>query len=230
MSKEKQRCGANVEKIIIDEFVPSNELEKEYLEAFDRIARLPKSYRNPNNTEHCYMIDMDIVEKALHRLEAIDNANPSEALECVDILKEDGCITTLYQGKALETIRQALLKAQEQEEMIVELCEYYGLDNLYPYDDLEEIEMALKNARDISMQQELELLGKLNKQEKVLEIIKKKVFPLYNHTMIINHYKEYISYSSAFYQFYEDVYDAEKYLLSKEEFDLLKRYFGNENI
>lgn len=47
--------------------------------------------------------------------EEIESANPSEALECVDVLKEDGIITTLYQGKALETIRQALLKAQEQE-------------------------------------------------------------------------------------------------------------------
>jgi hypothetical protein len=33
-----------------------------------------------------------------------------EALNCVDILKEDGCITTVYQGKVLETIRQALLE------------------------------------------------------------------------------------------------------------------------
>jgi len=58
---------------------------------------------------------LEIVEQALQRLEAIENASPSEALKCVDILKEDGCIITLTQGKALETIRQALLKAQEQE-------------------------------------------------------------------------------------------------------------------
>lgn len=65
---------------------------------------------NPNIQKY-----FDELEEILTEYEAIKNSNPSEALECVDILKEDGCITTLAQGKALETIRQALLKAQEQE-------------------------------------------------------------------------------------------------------------------
>lgn len=75
-------------------------------------------YREYTNSIYPYYEDFDLVLKALQRLEAIDNANPSEALKCVDVLKEDGCITTLYQGKALETIKQALLKAQEQEKSL----------------------------------------------------------------------------------------------------------------
>ena len=39
-----------------------------------------------------------------------------EALKCVDVLKEDGCITTMYQGKALETIRQALTTKSKKEQ------------------------------------------------------------------------------------------------------------------
>lgn len=52
--------------------------------------------------------------ESLQELQVIKEAKPSEALKCVDVLKEDGCITTLYQGKALETIRQYILKVQEQ--------------------------------------------------------------------------------------------------------------------
>lgn len=39
-------------------------------------------------------------------------------MKCVGVLKEDDCITTLVQGKALETIRQYILKAQEQEKAL----------------------------------------------------------------------------------------------------------------
>ena len=54
-------------------------------------------------------------KQALTELKQIKETKASEALKCVDVLKEDGCITTLYQGKALETIRQYILKAQKQE-------------------------------------------------------------------------------------------------------------------
>lgn len=71
-------------------------------------------------------------QQALQRLEAIDNANPSEALKCVGVLKEDDCITTLVQGKALETIRQYILKAQEQEKLLkVILKKRIDLESFY---------------------------------------------------------------------------------------------------
>ena len=59
-----------------------------------------------------------IIEEALTELKAIKESKPSEALNCVDILKEDGCITTLYQAKALNTIRGYILKAQELEKVL----------------------------------------------------------------------------------------------------------------
>ena len=69
--------------------------------------------------------DFDIVEQALQRLETIDNANPSEALKCLEGLncglKDDKAIhiTLGYFEKAYPTIKQALLKTQEQEEDII---------------------------------------------------------------------------------------------------------------
>lgn len=62
--------------------------------------------------------DFDILEQAITELKAIKETNPSEALKCVGVLKEEDCITTLVQGKALETIRQYILKAQEQEKIL----------------------------------------------------------------------------------------------------------------
>ena len=141
-------------------------MSKEYLEAFEVI-------RNKFiDLFHEDIPDFDIVDNALNRLESIDNSEPSEALECLERIGAE----KLARGELirnddkvepyLNTIKQALLKAQGQNEVIVELCEYYGLDNLYPYDDLDTIEHYLKNARDISSKQRLELLGKLNKLEK----------------------------------------------------------------
>ena len=60
----------------------------------------------------------ETIKQALTELKAIKEAKPSEALRCVGVLKEEDCITTLVQGKALETIRQYILKAQEQEKVL----------------------------------------------------------------------------------------------------------------
>ena len=60
------------------------------------------------------------MKKCYQRLEAIDNSNPSEALECLEYLY---CNPTDYnsndRAKDYDTIKQALLKAQEQEEDII---------------------------------------------------------------------------------------------------------------
>ena len=57
-------------------------------------------------------------ELKAQKYDDLNNANLNEALECVEALKEDGCITTLYQGKALETIRQALLQAEQYKKVL----------------------------------------------------------------------------------------------------------------
>ncbi len=96
--------------------------------------------------------DYDIIEQALHRLEAIDNANPSEALECLeklngmeissmpfsdeygtqevdlnDIRKVGSQLNTDFR-EYINTIKQSLLKAQFLEEEYNNLME--DKDNL----------------------------------------------------------------------------------------------------
>lgn len=61
---------------------------------------------------------LDTIKQTLLELKQIKEAEPSEALKCVGVLKEEDCITTLVQGKALETIRQYILKAQKMERVL----------------------------------------------------------------------------------------------------------------
>ena len=59
-----------------------------------------------------------IIEQALNRLEAIDNANPSEALECLESIWCD--ISTNYINEYV-AIKQALLKAEQDKKKLKEL-------------------------------------------------------------------------------------------------------------
>ena len=59
---------------------------------------------------------IDEIREALQRLEAIDNVKPSEALKCLKYLDEEcGCFALDKEYKAVNTIKQALIKAQDQE-------------------------------------------------------------------------------------------------------------------
>lgn len=179
--------------------------------------------KRKNNTFLLWDFPNDVKKRIEELYQSIDNANLSEALDCLKRLAnhrieykegfELGFTKTMPFKSTMEykTINQALIKAQEQKEMIVELCEYYGLDNLYPYDDLESIAAALKNARDISSKQRMELLGKLNKQEKVLEIIFEKKVDI----DLLNDCKDRYEYNMHFP--YRKIYQ-----LTEEEFDSLK--------
>ena len=70
------------------------------------------------NSEH-----IKIVKQALQRLEAINNSNPSEALKCLEKLQSNiRPLNDYYYGdeqrKSYDTIKQALIKAQEQEKVL----------------------------------------------------------------------------------------------------------------
>ena len=89
-------------------------MNKEYLEALDWLEE--KCYvENPQaeKFEEC----CKIIRQFLHRLEAIDNAEPSEALECLEfickILNEKRIDVKWLFKNDYTTIKQALLKAQE---------------------------------------------------------------------------------------------------------------------
>jgi hypothetical protein len=91
------------------------------LETLEKLKEHLKYERidNLSNTEY-----YDILNQALHRLESIDNAEPSEALECLEEIgfaPLNECCGSPYTRISNEyeedynTIKQALLKAQEQE-------------------------------------------------------------------------------------------------------------------
>lgn len=62
--------------------------------------------------------DYDVVEQALLELQAIKEANPSEALECLEALEQDikdrVILAEDRQLKLCAVIKQALLKAQKE--------------------------------------------------------------------------------------------------------------------
>jgi len=119
-----------------------------------------------------------------------------------------------------DTIKQYILKAQEMEKVIVELCEYCGMDNLYPYDNLNEIEIAFKDTFDNYQRQRIESLGRLNKQEKVLKIIKEKNVDI-----------RWISENNPSREEYNTYIWTQGYCfdtLDEEEFEIIKKYcYGN---
>ena len=100
------------------------------LEALKRLRQetCPATYMADFDKNEC----CDVIEQALNRLESIDNANPSEALETVDKIlgyfgKAQVETMTLSKCNVL-TIKQALLKAQEQEkenELLKEIIKRY---------------------------------------------------------------------------------------------------------
>lgn len=83
--------------------------------------------------DDCYCFEdedeeaIEKIEKDLERLEQIDNANPSEALECLknlekekefDVVSQNFDYHYLLSEEALEQVKQALLKAQEQDKIL----------------------------------------------------------------------------------------------------------------
>ena len=107
-------------------------MSKEYIQALDDLFGLVAFQGSFEKAQKYF----DIIEQALQRLEAIDNAKPSEAFECLNKIVESFNETTtgmnglgevvvtndlIYGFKEeLNTIKQALVKAQEQEKKNVD--------------------------------------------------------------------------------------------------------------
>lgn len=104
-------------------------MSKEYLEALEKLDHTLCLNNNEGYLKFC-VSDIDCqsvgemvrclnkVESALHRLESIDNANPSEALECLDLLAKQIELdedTDYWEIRnAHKTVENALLKAQKE--------------------------------------------------------------------------------------------------------------------
>lgn len=116
-------------------------MSKEYLEAFNRIA-LHAEYDNDGSYD-CLNFEDDckLVDEALQHLEAIENAEPSKALKCleridntlclnnnkgklefdIDTEEHTDCDSIINMTEDLEIIKQALLQAQKDKAKIEKL-------------------------------------------------------------------------------------------------------------
>jgi len=151
--------------------------------------------------------------------ESIDNTNPSEALENLEQLVEmaDKCWVSCDVHKWKNTIKQDLLKAQEQEKKLKEIKK-----------KLKEIKADLtielhnkKNAIEMYKQQYI----LREKQEKVLEIIKKK------RVNVEWFWNDFVDNGFGYHYYLEKWYkyqSTDKQKLTEEEFDLLKRWLGKD--
>ena len=81
-----------------------------------------KKTGNTNPTVYLSKNNLLIIEKSLQRLESIDNANPSEALECLEKVYSRLPQWDLSRNvDQCNIIKQALLKAQEPKQYVDEL-------------------------------------------------------------------------------------------------------------
>lgn len=190
------------------------------LEALETYGKLSLAYQKKiDSLEDWNKLDISykVIEQALQRLEQMDNASPSEALKILEEVKyapsfmggNDRYRTYLGSDKLYENdiniIKQYILKAQEQD---------FNYNNIVIpfFDELTNI----LGTNDID-----EMLDKINGYKRVLKIIIEKNVDIAD----IKLYKNYKDYCKG----------KEKWLLrkdwwlTKEEFDLLKRYSRNDN-
>ena len=94
------------------------------LKAFENIMRI---YGETNSLEGTYN-DFLTIKKALQRLDQIENAKPSEALKCLEYIgelcyveagdAEEDCVLYAKNYIGFDTIKNYILKAQEQKKVL----------------------------------------------------------------------------------------------------------------
>jgi hypothetical protein len=134
-----------------------------------------------------------------------------KALNCVDILKEDGCITTIYQGKALETIRQALieLKSIKEANPSEALKQVTYLSAILP--DWQRVNNGVDSLSIIK-----QALTTKSKKEQAFDIANKKCVNMFR-LAVDDNVVEYNKWAGF-----------DEYQLTEEEFNLLKEVLKNE--
>lgn len=177
-------------------------------ESLKYIFNLALNYTNrfSNQTGFRHNEAYDIIKQDLDRLEAIDNANPIEALE--ELFK-----TTYFGSKeeydkinnCYNSIKLALLKAQEQEKenKVLKACIKDWED------DYEHLKFALE------------------KREKALEIIKKKKVDIFSLKKCIE-LDLPLTDEQRLHKYNHDYMMIGMEQLTKEEFNLLREVLDNE--
>ena len=100
----------------------------------------------------------------------------NEGLEAYEIVKEEcgyafgGTANGDRVRKSLPIIEKELKEGEKDHELKVEICEYFGLDDLFPYNDNSKIMEKLKETQS----HYYDIQFKKSKKEKAFDIISKK--------------------------------------------------------
>lgn len=163
-------------------------------------------------TEREHKEFLKVVEQALLRLEAIDNTNPSEALECLEEIKDftcpsnrNECVEDYFNNYS--NIKQALIKSQDLEKRLKDLNTRY-------MDYVDKSTETIGKLEDNLIKEEQENI----KLKKVLEILFEKQVDVYMlFDLGLEEYNKWVLQRYGTY-----------YQLTQEEFDLLKEVFKDE--
>lgn len=191
------------------------------LEAFENIMKV---YGDTNSLEGTYD-DFLTIKRALKRLEQIDNTEPSEALKCLEYIgelcyveagdAEEDCVLYAKNYIGFDTIKNYILKAQEQENTRYFGKELINLNNSLKQSIDKPILYVSRYGNKYIVSQKL-----FENQEKVLNIIKEKDvnFEVFG---AFETYKDYEIY-------YNNKFHLIENKLTEEEFDTLKGWIDNE--
>lgn len=165
------------EEKIVGQCKSSVSKELEALECLERIKAITKVYSIDLFSE--FAEDLDTIKQALTELQTIKNAKPSKVMECFKRVWNDINAHNDYRQdfNDLKNIENYILKAQEQEKLKVYICEMFGLDNLFPYNDTKAILKELEEYMNRKNQLWVDFMKtskELKEQEKVLSIIFEK--------------------------------------------------------
>lgn len=180
---------------------------------------------NADNRELPYIIadiikkncSQEVINLILQNLEAIDNANASEALKCLKQI-EDVIETKVGLGVVntylINIIKQALLNTQELETMVEE----------YDVQPAQIREALLVYRMMSSAGYGVYHIEKAQKQEEILQIIRRKGFPIIERDMLMQceNYEQYCTKYDNYNMINASMQKTE------EEFNLLKRYYYEE--
>ena len=187
-------------------------MSKEYLEALEEI----RDFRYGKDKLLVCQTEMyKTIKQALQRLEAIENAKPSEALEELDYIgkncyeeagnAEEDCILYAKDYIGFNTIKQALLRLDSLDDAMDLLPNHFS---------------CIKNREIIVMR--TETYEEYLKQEKALKIIAEKGLPLGEIDMI----KQSANYNEYNIKFSWANFKNISIQKTEKEFELLKRWLG----
>lgn len=172
----------------------------------------------------------DVINLILQGLEQPDNDNFSEALECLEIMYEGYCMGYGINDERFKTIRQALLKAQENEKKNAEVFggRMFNKEIIYLKQTIEQCndkpiyymsrsfgnKYIVPEDEYVNFNDYAKLQNKCQELEDVLEIIKEKCVNIW----FLMSSDTVIDYNTRI----RELDDSEKFVLPRIEFNLLK--------